>query len=290
MKMVTALDIRSAEGESNRIAALRTSGYRLKQSLASRKALANPKIRQKVSENTKLGCARRKERLKNGWRTNLIIGTNLGDICYGHQLGLATNQLLIWAECPRCKKLRWAQKKYVSKMCGDCNRKDPIKRQKFSNSLKGYRAFRFHKGKKRGTRLGYKCSEEHKEKVRQTSLAQWRDPIKRERIIRSLLELRAPNNQELEVLDLLNINFGNEWKFVGDGQMIIGGLCPDFININGKKLIIEYFGRRWHRPQEEKFKTKVYSQFGYRTLVIWSEELTDKVKLITKVDGFLKGN
>lgn len=27
----------------------------------------------------------------------------------------------------------------------------------------------------------------------------------------------------------------NEYKYVGDGEVILGGLCPDFININGQK-------------------------------------------------------
>jgi hypothetical protein len=44
-----------------------------------------------------------------------------------------------------------------------------------------------------------------------------------------------PNKYELFLESWLNNNFNNEWKFVGDGQLIINGKCPDFVNVNGKK-------------------------------------------------------
>ena len=211
--------------------------------------------------------------------------------------------------CPNCGKERWVAKVITGCLCGDCSRRSLEKRKKTSDTLKGYRPFRFNRGKKRGTRLGYKCSPEHIEKVRQNTLAQWRnpitrtrlieanrlkalaqwrDPIKRERLIKSLIEMRSPNNMELTVLRLLNDNFDNEWQFVGDGQLIIGGLSPDFVNVNGKKLIVEFFGRHWHKPQEEHFKQKVYARFGYRTLVIWSEELKDEGKLVSRISDWVK--
>lgn len=197
----------------------------------------------------------------------------------------------IFTECPNCHKPRWIRHYRLGTLCRQCScelvnaRPDVVKRK--SESLKGYREFRFHKGKKRGTRLGFKCSVEHKEKVRQNSLAQWRNPVTRDRIVKAILEVRSPNKHEVILEKLLNDNFANEWKFVGDGSIIINGLSPDFINVNGKKLIIEYFGRPWHRPQDAHYKIKEYAKFGYRTLVIWSDKFRDKKYIISEVDKWI---
>jgi len=94
---------------------------------------------------------------------------------------------------------------------------------------------------------------------------------------------------------LLKKSFPNEWKFVGDGQVILGGLNPDFINCNGRKLIIELFGDYWHgakctRPfVTEEERRDVYGKYGYRQLVIWEHELKElpERSIVEKVRRFV---
>ena len=100
--------------------------------------------------------------------------------------------------------------------------------------------------------------------------------------------MRKPNKMETIVMGLLDDNFPNAWRFVGDGSLIIDRMCPDFVNINGRKLIIEFFGRAWHKSEEETIRIEKFSQFGYRTLVIWSEELKDKEKLVSRISDWVK--
>lgn len=103
---------------------------------------------------------------------------------------------------------------------------------------------------------------------------------------------RKPNKPESVVLDVLNSHFPNEWQYVGDGSIIIDGLNPDFINVNGRKLIIELFGEYWHRKgarkyhQTEQGRREVYQKYGYDTLVIWEKETKNLELLLEKVTLF----
>lgn len=72
---------------------------------------------------------------------------------------------------------------------------------------------------------------------------------------------------------LLDSMYPGEWKFVGNGQLIIDGKCPDFVNVNGQKKIIELYGERWHREDDPQDRIKAFQPFGYETLVIWVREL-----------------
>lgn len=261
--------------------------------------LIGESTRKKISDKTKEGWIKRQEKVamerSTGKQKELEVH-QLGDTCYGRQLGLASSKLMVWTECESCKGQRWAQAIYVNKLCGDCNRKDKVKRSKISKTLTGRKRDwspaeeQINSIKKALT--GKKHTPIHIEKVRQASLKQWATPETRDRIIKSILEVRSPNKVEIKVLNWLNEEVGNEWKFVGDGQIIIGGCCPDFINTNGKKLIVEFYGAFFHKPQEEGYKKKIYAQFGYDTFAIWSKDIqnsTNRALLFDRLREWVSG-
>jgi len=107
---------------------------------------------------------------------------------------------------------------------------------------------------------------------------------------------RKPNKIELYLNSLLQRHFPKEWEYSGDGKIIIGGLCPDFVNCNGQKKLIELFGDYWHSPerkgiklqQTEQGRKEVYSKFGFDMLVIWEHELKNlpEEQIITKIKTF----
>lgn len=72
--------------------------------------------------------------------------------------------------------------------------------------------------------------------------------------------------------------------------IILGGFCPDFINVNGKKQIIEMNGDYWHHIQgaaeKDKRTIEAYKQLGYKTLTVWDYELEDINKLENKIQEF----
>jgi hypothetical protein len=107
---------------------------------------------------------------------------------------------------------------------------------------------------------------------------------------------RKPNKAEDYLLSLLNFVSPNEWKYVGNGEIIIGSRNPDFININGKKQIVELFGDYWHSKEvtgrEEaddiSLREEIYSGYGYKTLVIWERELKSQEKVLERIAEFMK--
>jgi len=95
-----------------------------------------------------------------------------------------------------------------------------------------------------------------------------------------------PNYSEKILSSILEELFPGDYKFVGDWQIWIGGKNPDFININGQKKIIEFFGHRWHKPEDEEIKKAHFKQYGFDTLIVWGNDLKDSESLKGKLRSF----
>lgn len=132
------------------------------------------------------------------------------------------------------------------------------------------------KGKVISAETRKKCSEANKKL--------WQNPEH----ARKCLVFNSPNKSELKLLDILNSIYPGEWKFVGDGQVLIDGKCPDFININGQKKIIELYGKRWHQDDDPKEREKVFEPFGYKTLVIWDYQLAKTKEVKAAICEFME--
>jgi hypothetical protein len=128
-------------------------------------------------------------------------------------------------------------------------------------------------------------SEESKRKNSEAKKKAWKDP----EYARKCLVINSPNKMELKLNDILDRLYPGEWKFVGNGEVVIDGKCPDFININGQKKIIELYGERWHQNHDPQDRINVFKPFGYETLVIWSKELWNTNDLIDKLQSFCGG-
>jgi len=123
----------------------------------------------------------------------------------------------------------------------------------------------------------------------------WQNKEYRNRMIRALRKgsLITPNKKEKLLNALLNELLPKEYKFVGDWKFVIDGFCPDFVNVNGQKKIIEFYGDYWHNKLEVKERDKrrliAYKKYGYKTLIIWQRELKDLEKVKDKILNFNGG-
>jgi hypothetical protein len=97
---------------------------------------------------------------------------------------------------------------------------------------------------------------------------------------------KHPNRVEGKLGALLSALFPEEYRYTGNGSLVINGKVPDFVNVNGQKKIIELFGEYWHKPDEEMTRPLCFSPFGYQTLIVWSDELKDIPRLKEKLISF----
>lgn len=108
-----------------------------------------------------------------------------------------------------------------------------------------------------------------------------------------------PTKPERQLETILNKHFP-QYKYNGDGRLgvTLGGLTPDFVNIDGKKDLIEVFGDYYHSPEvtggdwrrSELGKVMVYNSLGWRCLVIWQHDLKEltEEQVVNKIKSFFR--
>ncbi len=176
------------------------------------------------------------------------------------------------SESHKGKKLSEEHKRNVSKaLKGRVNSKESIKKR--ADGLRGK-----------------KMSAEAKHSMSIAQKKLWADPIfhkQQQSKMANGHRLNRPNKPETELLNLLQNLYPSDWKFVGDGDLIIGGKNPDFANVNGKKILIELFGDYWHRNDSPRKRMGMFKPYGFRTLVIWEHELQNQKTLVNKINHFV---
>ncbi|MFA5724561.1 MAG: hypothetical protein WC979_09985 [Candidatus Pacearchaeota archaeon] len=126
----------------------------------------------------------------------------------------------------------------------------------------------------------------------------WKNKKFKERNIKAILKglQLKPNKPEKKLRKLLNTLFPNEYEINTNGNTIINGKIPDFVNVNGQKKIIEMYGDYWHSDKHikkngcyedtEKGRIKHFKKLGYSTLIVWEHELKDIDKLTNRLMEF----
>lgn len=152
------------------------------------------------------------------------------------------------------------------------------------------------------SRMGQHNSPET-EFTSERSKEMWKDPKTRDKITKAcMVALQArPNKIESRIIHTIE-KYDLPFKYVGDGEVIIYGLCPDFISTDDSNKIIEVFGEIFHDPdkqvkqytkirwtQQEFGRKAIFSQYGYDTLVIWENEIRSSTskELYIKIKEFV---
>jgi len=117
----------------------------------------------------------------------------------------------------------------------------------------------------------------------------WADSTYRERTLKSMVKASQikPNKSELKLFSLLQKVLPGQYAInVKAEVMVLGGKIPDFVNIDGRKAVVEFWGDYWHAGQNPQDRIDYFKQFGYSTLIIWEHELKNEICLIERIKRF----
>jgi hypothetical protein len=118
-------------------------------------------------------------------------------------------------------------------------------------------------------------------------LNKWKNMTEEERNIhvgKIVKNSQHPNKKEKSLQKLLSV-LKLDYLYVGNGDFVVNGCNPDFVN-HDKKKIIEFFGSRWHKSGDDLERIKKFRSKNYDCLIVWERELLDLENLISKLISF----
>lgn len=111
----------------------------------------------------------------------------------------------------------------------------------------------------------------------------------------SLAKKSKPTSPEQAIIDITDKYFP-QFKYNGRGDLgvTLARMIPDFVNVNGKKQVIEVFGDYHHTvlatnwKKTELGRKMAYNSIGYDCLVLWQSEIKSKSEeeLVEIIKGF----
>ena len=135
---------------------------------------------------------------------------------------------------------------------------------------------------------------EYRRRAGQLRKKVWADPTYRRRLLKVRIEawrrwratdawkyIAKPNKLERSVQKALNRWFPGEWRY-NKGVVVLDSLVPDFVNVNGRKTLIEVHGDYWHRNDPVTRKTRRYARLGFKCIVVWEREFKKNPDILRK--------
>jgi len=105
--------------------------------------------------------------------------------------------------------------------------------------------------------------------------------------IRNCLKRNPKSSLEIKFEQIIQ-KHNLPYKFVGNGEVLIGRKCPDFVNINGEKIAIEVFYRK-HKEQfrgglgdwmQERWK--LFNSYGFE-LIFFDETQVNESEILRRL-------
>lgn len=115
-------------------------------------------------------------------------------------------------------------------------------------------------------------------RISDTAKKLWQDPEH----AKKCLHRRIPSYPEQIFIDLCK-----EFRYVGNGTLIIGGKNPDFVCVTDEHKLIEIWGDYFHKGQNPQDRIDFFKSRGYDCIIIWASELKHLDSVMTKVNKFV---
>jgi len=117
-------------------------------------------------------------------------------------------------------------------------------------------------------------TREEAERIKKARKKQWENIEYKEKRLKAMFKglLKRPTSFEQRIIDLIS-EYNLPYKYVGDGQIWIVGRNPDFIETNGKKVLIEVYNKFHHPINYEELRTKHFTKYGFKTIFLSEDDL-----------------
>lgn len=101
--------------------------------------------------------------------------------------------------------------------------------------------------------------------------------------------MHSKTKPEKHLETLLQSLYPGEFEYNGrfDCGICIDRLFPDFVNVNGRKQVIDVHGSYWHKGEDVAVRQARYAKYEYPSLIIWDNELKDEKTVIQKIVTFV---
>ena len=203
----------------------------------------------------------------------------------------------ILAACDECGMIRERKRNRCSSLCRSCSHKGE-KHHLFGKHLSietREKLSKAHKGQVPWNKGGT-LSEEHKQKLSDAKTGERhhnfgkhlsKETRRKLRIKRKARKFPTHHTKPEQIFEQICKRNNLDFHYVGDGSLWIGKkeekqLNPDFIEANGKKIIVEVFGDYWHSPllnmgmkesSTLEYRKRHYKQFGWKSIFLWESDL-----------------
>lgn len=119
-------------------------------------------------------------------------------------------------------------------------------------------------------------------------LQNWQNKDFQEKQLNAILNYKPPSSYEKKLISIIE-KHKLPYKFVGDGKCFIGGKVPDFININGKKIVVELYDNSqktlWFGSVEnyQKERKTIFEKYGWVTIFLDENDLKSESIICKKL-------
>jgi len=207
--------------------------------------------------------------------------------------------------CDDCGKIRLLRSKQYFKLCASCAHKgekhpffgkhhSEAAREKMSERQKGEKHHYFgkhlseiHKQRISEAEKGKKLTERTRKKMHEAAIIRLKKPGEKDKMRKIGRHQSGKKTNPERIFEKICQRNNLDFHYVGDGSLWIGKkkekqLNPDFIEANGKKILVEIFGDYWHspllRPNMKEYSTlgyrrKHYKQYNWIPLFFWESDL-----------------
>jgi very-short-patch-repair endonuclease len=210
-----------------------------------------------------------------------------------------------------CKKCR-TEFSYTTFLCDNCGKEFKIRKirlkeakhhfcsmdcknkkvgETISTSLKNSEKFKISRLNTKRTYIKGKHNSPNTEFKKGWSETEWG-----KQVIQNRFKKHYSMSRPERILNNIIEKYKLPFKFVGNGELIVGKKLPDFIYLNDGKKIIEVFSDYWHRDdiaklwhQTEKGTIEYYKQQGFNVLIIWERDIkiSNQEELVRRINKFM---